>query len=183
MWDAGVVIQQTTLPSRGSRTHSERLDGHWGKWSMAWGHSPGMRVSAPSPPHNQSRGIKPARHCVLLHDWCLSTRAAQGRKIILKDSCTFWRSKWFSHSVVDLRPVLTSKGGGAEKDLKGFLWLFCWKENHFNPVNLMKISIYDFPDSMELFSKLAQYGNCVIEFFTNNILSIAMQMTSNGIWK
>lgn len=102
-----------------------------GKWSMAWGHSPGMRVSAPPPPHNQSRGIKPARHCALLHDWCLSTSAAQGRKIILKDSCTFWRSEWFSHSVVDLRPVLTSKGGGAKKRFERFFVVVLWERKSF----------------------------------------------------
>lgn len=141
-----------------------------GKWSMAGGHSPGMSVPAPPPPHNQSRGIKRARHCVLLHDWCLSTRAAQGRRIILKDSCTFWRREWSSHLAVDLGPVLTSMVWGAAKYLKCFSWLFCWNENHFN---LMKISIYDLPDSMELFSKLAQHSN----------LYIAIQMISNGIWK
>lgn len=37
MWDAGDEKQQTTLPSRGSRTRSERLDGHRGEMKHGMG--------------------------------------------------------------------------------------------------------------------------------------------------
>lgn len=68
-----------------------------------------------------------------------------------------------SHLVADLKPVLTSdavsvtegQGNGAKKYLKEYSGLFCWKGNHFNHVNRMKISIKYLPDSIELFLYMA----------------------------
>lgn len=158
-----------------------------GKWSIAGGHSSGMSLPAPPPTHNQSRRIKRARHCVLLHDWWLSTRAAQGRSITFKDSCTFWCRKWSSHYRL-----------GGWSDLSWLAMLDQAQKGRAMLPNRFKrilravllewkiILILSFLRRSQSMISLWQhgiilkYGNHVIEISTNEIQSIVSQMTSNA---